>query len=82
MQLSVVNGCPASVGFGQPLIDAGLDPAEISKVLAAEYAGAGGPPKTEQQPLFQHYMIPNLERVGLITDRVRPTYQERGYLAS
>lgn len=69
-----------SVGFDQPLIDAGLDPAEIQKMIAKEYQEAGGPPRTEQQPLFQHYMIPNLQRVGLIPDRLKPVYQERGYM--
>ncbi len=30
--------------------------------------------------LFRDYMIPNLERVGLVTDRVRPQYLEAGFL--
>ena len=70
-----------SVGFDQPLIDAGLDPAEVTEALAKEYK-TGGRPKTEQQPLFQHYVIPNLERIGLISDRVRPRYVEAGFISS
>ena len=69
-----------SVGFDQPLIDAGLDPLEVRKAPEDEFKVAP-PPKTEQQPLFQAYMIPNLERVGLISDRVRPQYVEAGFIA-
>jgi hypothetical protein len=69
-----------SVGFDQPLIDASLDPLEVRKALEDEFKVAP-PPKTEQLPLFQAYMIPNLERVGLISDRVRPQYVEAGFIA-
>ena len=69
-----------SIGFEQPLIDAGLDPADVQAALAAEYK-AGGPPRTEAQPLIHHFMIPNLERVGLISDRIRPAYEEAGFLS-
>jgi hypothetical protein len=69
-----------SVGFEQPLIDAGLDPAEVQAALMAEYE-TDGPPRTEAQPLIQHFMIPNLERVGLISDRIRPAYEEAGFLS-
>jgi hypothetical protein len=68
-----------SVGFDQPLIDAGLDPAEVAKVLENERKQTPAI-KTEQRPLFQHYMIPNLQRVGLISDRVRPLYVEAGFI--
>ncbi|MEE8325665.1 MAG: ferritin-like domain-containing protein [candidate division NC10 bacterium] len=72
---------PRSTGFAQPLIDAGLDMQELREALRDEYRSAGGPPKTNQQPLVQHYMIPNLERVGLISDRMRPQYIEAGFMA-
>ncbi|MDP6377716.1 MAG: ferritin-like domain-containing protein [Pseudomonadales bacterium] len=69
-----------SVGFEQPLIDAGLDPKEVVAVLTEERQ-SNPPPKTEQQPLFQHYLIPNMQRVGLISDRIRPQYEEAGFMA-
>jgi hypothetical protein len=68
-----------SVGFDQPWIDAGLDPAEVTAALMKEYQSVGRP-RTEQQPLFKHYVIPNLERVGLISARVRPQYVEAGFI--
>ncbi len=68
-----------SFGFEQPLIDAGLDPKEVQAALTEEFKTAP-PPKTEQQPLFQAYMLPNLERVGLISDRMRPQYIEAGFI--
>jgi hypothetical protein len=68
-----------SVSFDQPLMDAGLDPAEVTAALTKEYKTAG-PPKTQQQPLFQHYVIPNVERVGLLSDRIRPQYIEAGFI--
>jgi hypothetical protein len=70
-----------SVGFAQPLIDAGIDPKDAMAALAEE--GKTAPPiKTEQLPLFQHYMIPNLQRVGLITDRVKSKYIDAGYMST
>ncbi|MGE0621231.1 MAG: diiron oxygenase [Pseudomonadales bacterium] len=69
-----------SAGFDQPIIDAGLDPVEVTRILAKEYEEAGGPPKTEAQPLFAHYLIPNLKRIGLITPRMKPKYEAAGYL--
>jgi hypothetical protein len=69
-----------SVGFDQPLIDAGLDPKEVTAILKAENEESGGPPPTKQLPLFQHYILPNLERVGLLTDRITPQYIEKGYM--
>lgn len=68
-------------GFAQPLIDAGLDPVEVEKTLQKEYEIAP-PPATEQQPLFQAYVIPNLQRIGLITDRIKPQYIEAGFMAA
>jgi hypothetical protein len=68
-----------SVGFDQPWIDVGLDPKEVIAALTEERRLS--PPKTKQQPLIQHYMIPNLQRVGLISDRVRPQYIEAGFIS-
>jgi hypothetical protein len=69
-----------SIGFDQPWIDAGLDPGEVAAALAEERRVA--PRKTRQQPLFQYYVIPNLERVGLISDRIRPQYVEAGFIST
>lgn len=66
--------------FPEPLMDAGLDPDEVRKALEEEFQIAP-PPPTQQQPLFQAYVIPNLERIGLISDRVRPQYIEAGFMA-
>ncbi len=70
-----------SVTFAQPLIDAGLDPEEVAAVLAEERLQTPTI-ETQQRPLFQHYMIPNLDRVGLISERVRPQYIEAGFISA
>lgn len=68
-----------AISFDQPLVDAGLDPKEVMTALQEEFKVAP-PPKTEQQPLFQSYVIPNLQRVGLITERMKPKYIEAGFM--
>lgn len=63
----------------QPIADAGLDPAEVAKALAKENAN-DLMPAVRSRSLFRDYMIPNLERVGLVSDRIRPQYLEAGFL--
>lgn len=63
----------------QPIADAGLDPVHVAKALAEE--NANDPmPALRSRSLFREYVIPNLERVGLVSDRVRPKYLEAGFL--
>jgi len=69
-----------SIGFPEPIADSGFDPEEVSRIIAAELEEAGGLPPTKAQPLFRSYVIPNLERIGLISDRIRPRYEAAGYL--
>ncbi len=63
----------------QPIADAGLDPAEVLKALAEENAD-DLMPAVRSRSLFRDYVIPNLERVGLVSDRLRPQYLEAGFL--
>ncbi|MEJ2131030.1 MAG: ferritin-like domain-containing protein [Gammaproteobacteria bacterium] len=66
----------------QPIIDAGIDPQEMAAALAQERDSAASDtmPALRSRSLFTDYMIPNLERVGLVSDRVRPQYLEAGFL--
>lgn len=64
---------------GQAIIDAGVDPDEMRKALAEEAAQATGF-KTEQKSVIHEYMIPNMQKIGLITDRLKPKYIEAGLI--
>lgn len=69
-----------SIGFPEPIADAGFDPAEVSRIIAEEIEEAGGPPPAQSQPLFRSFVIPNLKRIGLLSERIRPRYEAAGYL--
>ncbi len=64
---------------GQAIMDAGIDPEEMRRAIAEEEEQATGL-KTEQKSVIHEYMIPNMEKVGLISDRIRPKYIELGFI--
>jgi hypothetical protein len=64
---------------GQAIIDAGIDPVEMRAAIAKEREQATGI-KTEQKSVIHEYMIPNMQKIGLISDRVRPKYIEAGLI--
>lgn len=64
---------------GQPIIDAGIDPKEVQNALAEQEEQMTGM-KTQQKPVIQEYVIPNLAKIGLVSDRIRPQYVEKGLL--
>ncbi len=70
------------LGAGQTVIDAGIDPQDMRDSLAKEAQESSGrsAPKSEQVSVLHEYMVPNLAKIGLISDRIRPKYVEAGLL--
>ncbi len=65
----------------QSVIHAFIDPQEMRDAIAKERKEATGQSfKTEQRSVLHEYMVPNLAKVGLISDRIRPQYQEYGLI--
>ena len=75
------GGGGGGANAGQAAIDAGIDPQEMRDAIAKERKEATGQSfKTEQRSVLHEYMVPNLAKVGLISDRIRPQYQEYGLI--
>ena len=64
---------------GQAIIDAGIDPVEMRAAIAKEREQATGI-KTEQKSVIHEFMIPNMRKIGLISDRMKPKYIEAGLI--
>ena len=65
----------------QAVIDAGIDPQEMRDSIAREREEAiAQPSQSEQRSVLRDYLVPNLDRVGLISDRIRPLYEEHGLI--
>ncbi len=64
---------------GQAIMDAGIDPEDMRKAIAEEEEQTIGM-KTLQKSVIHEYMIPNMAKVGLITDRIRPKYVDQGLI--
>ena len=75
------SGQGGGVGAGQAAIDAGIDPEDMRNSIAKErQEDTGLPFQTEQRSVLHDYMVPNLQRIGLISDRIRPQYKEYGLI--
>ncbi|KAA0233764.1 MAG: hypothetical protein JJLCMIEE_03619 [Acidimicrobiales bacterium] len=67
---------------GESLADAGIDPAEAMQAVAAEIIESGDMSMADRRlEIVREYMVPNVEKVGLMSERMRPKYQAAGYLA-
>ncbi|MBP17874.1 MAG: ferritin-like domain-containing protein [Pseudomonadales bacterium] len=77
------GGDGRGVNVAQSIIDAGIDPVEMRNAIAKEREEATGMPfETEQKSVVHEYMVPNLEKVGLISARIRPKYEELGLIVA
>ncbi len=67
----------------KPFTDAGIDPADLKDVLGPQIEQAdmallqGG---SKQRSTVHEYMVPNLGKIGLLSDRIRPTYVKYGLI--
>jgi hypothetical protein len=63
----------------QAILDAGIDPVEMREAIANETKQVTGF-KTEQKSVIHACIVPNMDKVGLISDRIRPKYVELGLI--
>ncbi len=78
------RGEEQGLDMSQPYIDAGIDPDDVKNVLGPQLAAADMAlmqSGSKQRSTVHQYMVPNLDKIGLITDRTRPHYVEAGFLA-
>lgn len=81
--LGILQGTSGGGGINasQAIIDAGIDPVEMRTAIAKEREQATGQSfRTEQKSVLHEYMVPNLQKVGLVTDRIKPQYEEMGLI--
>jgi hypothetical protein len=77
------QGEEQGLDMSQPYIDAGIDPDDVKNILAPQLEAAdiallqSG---SKQRSTVHEYMVPNLQKIGLITDRTRSQYVEAGLL--
>ena len=73
------RGMEGVAGFDQVLVDSGLDPADFLASMQAEVAAGF---KLSATPGSVHtvrsLIVPGIVRAGLVSDRVRPTYEAAG----
>jgi hypothetical protein len=77
--VSMRRGMEAMAGFDQVLVDSGIDPTDFLAALHAEVAAGF---KLSATPGTVHtvksLILPGIVRAGLVSDRVRPTYEGAG----
>jgi hypothetical protein len=77
--VSMRRGMEAMAGFDQVLVDSGLDPTDFLAALHAEVAAGF---KLSATPGSVHtvrsLILPGIIRAGLVSDRVRPSYEGAG----
>jgi hypothetical protein len=77
------QGEERGLDMSQPYIDAGIDPDDVKNILGPQLEAAdiallqSG---SKQRSTVHEYMVPNLQKIGLITDRTRSQYVEAGLL--
>jgi hypothetical protein len=75
--VSMRRGMEGFAGFDQVLVDTGIDPGDFLKALREEVARGF---KLKQAPgsvhTFRGLIMPGIVRAGLVSDRVRPGYEQ------
>ena len=77
------QGDEDGIDQSKPFTDAGIDPADLKDVLGPQIEQAdmallqGG---SKQRSTVHEYMVPNLGKIGLLSDRIRPTYVKYGLI--
>ncbi len=80
--ISILFGETGIGSAGEVFADAGVDPAEAMQAIVAEVVESGDMALADQRMrIVREYMLPNLEKVGLLTERIRPEYKAAGFLA-
>ncbi len=67
----------------QPFIDAGIDPEDVKNILTPQIEEADMAllqSGSKQRSTVHEYMVPNLGKIGLVSDRIRPAYVEYGLI--
>jgi hypothetical protein len=83
--IGILLGQGDEPGFDQskPFLDAGVDPDDLKNILAPQLQEADVAlmqSGTKQRSVVHEYMVPNLGKIGLISDRIRPKYVEAGLI--
>jgi hypothetical protein len=77
--VSMRRGVEGMAGFDQVLVESGLDPDDFLRSMRAEVAAGF---KLSATPGSVHTLksliVPGIVRAGLVSDRVKPRYQEAG----
>jgi hypothetical protein len=77
--MSMRRGMEGMAGFDQVLVESGLDPDDFLRSMRAEIAAGF---KLSATPGSVHTLksliVPGIVRAGLVSDRVKPRYQEAG----
>ena len=83
--IGMLMGTGKQEGFSaaQPYMDAGIDPEDVKNILRPQLQEATGKlmkSGTKQRSVVHQYMVPNLGKIGLLSDRIRPKYVEYGLI--
>jgi len=73
------RGMEGIAGFDAVLVESGIDPAEFVAAVQAEVAGGFQLSATPGNVhTVKSLVMPGIVRAGLVSDRIRPTYEEAG----
>ena len=79
--ISILFGENGIGSGGEIMADAGVDPEEATKAIIEEVMESGDMSSNDMRlQTVREYMLPNLEKVGLLTERIRPQYKAAGFL--
>ena len=84
--MSILLGLGEEVGFerSQPFLDAGIDPDDLKNVFRPQIMEADSVllnSGSKQRSVVTEYMVPNLGKIGLVSDRIKPKYVELGLIS-
>jgi hypothetical protein len=84
--MSILLGLGEEVGFerSQPYLDAGIDPDDLKNVFRPQIMEADSVllnSGSKQRSVVTEYMVPNLGKIGLVSDRIKPKYVELGLIS-
>jgi hypothetical protein len=77
--VSMRRGMEGMAGFEEVLVESGLDPADFLKALQSEVAAGFQLSATPGNVhTVKSLVMPGIVRAGLVSDRIRPRYEEAG----
>ena len=75
-------GSGVGMGFIDVVKDSGIDPNDMFKSMMKEFQDGNTQlmANNGQKDIISGYMLPNVAKVGLLTDRIRPKYEKLGLI--